>query len=179
MNAKHEQPMGKKALADTLLELDSRTATSSADGREHIRRVLRRDRLRVRILMGATITFFLLAVAGIYGSFFMFYTFITPKMDKILLDTSELTGAERVLALGCRELYQSQIVGLWIISASVAALLMAAVCTVLLLLSTRRATLRQIQASLQVLSEQVETLQHSLRGSQSPGTSQTPPEPSA
>ena len=172
MNAKRQQSMGSRALMNTLLELDSNTATSSADGVELAQRILRRDRLRVRILIGATITFFLLAVVGIFGSFLMFYTFITPKMNKVLLDTSKLTGAERVLAGGCQVLYQSQIVGLWIISASVAALLMAAVCTVLLLLATRRATLRQIQASLQVLSEQVETLQQSLRASQSAGTSQ-------
>jgi hypothetical protein len=44
-------------------------------------------------------------------------------------------------------------------------------------MATRRATLRQIQASLLVLSEQFETQQQSLWASQSPGASQTPQEP--
>ena len=42
-----------------------------------------------------------------------------------------------------------------------AVMLAAAVCTVLLIMATRGATLRQIQASLLALSEQFDTLQQS------------------
>ena len=65
MNAKHEQSAEKKALADALLAIDSRMPTSSAEGREIAKEVLRRDRRRVRILTWMTIGFFLLTVIGI------------------------------------------------------------------------------------------------------------------
>ena len=73
--------------------------------------------------------------------------------------------------------YVLQVVNLCGIIALFAVMLAAAFCTVLLIMATRRATLRQIQASLLVLSEQFEMLQQSLRASQSPGASQTPQEP--
>src|SRR5208282_156617 len=53
-----------------------------------------------------------------------------------------------------------------------AVMLAAAFCTVLLIMATRRATLRQIQASLLALSEKFDALQPSLQGGQSSGGGQ-------
>jgi len=181
MNAKHEQSTQKNALADSLLELDCRKATSTADGRALAGRVLRRDRLRVRLLTGATIVFFLLAVIGIYWNFHLANTQIMPKFWKYSEEAlkHKPTGVELTTAYFVQELYMSQMTSIWIASAAVAALLVAAVCTVLLVMATRRATLRQIQVSLLVLSEQFDTLQRSLHGSRSTGGGQATQEPDA
>jgi hypothetical protein len=176
MNDKHERPKEGKKLSDALLELDSHAATSSAEGWNLAEDILRRDRLRVRILVGAIITFFLLAGWVIYRSFTQFYMYITPIMNAVQQDIEKnepLAGADLAMARCCQTLYASQIMSLKVVSASVGALLLAAVCTVLLLLATRRAMLRQIQASLLVLSEQVQTLQRSSLPDPSSGAGQT------
>ena len=75
-----------------------------------------------------------------------------------------------MVAVGqCHALYMFQLVSLWATVALFAIMLAAAVCTVLLIMATRGATLRQIQASLLALSEQFDTLQQSLQGGQSSG----------
>jgi hypothetical protein len=55
---------------------------------------------------------------------------------------------------GTQLLHQS----IWYIAGSVAALFLAALCTVLLVITSRRATLRQINLSLMELSEQLKQL---------------------
>ena len=82
MNAKHEQSAEKKALVDTLLAIDSRMPTSSAEGREVAKEVLRRDRRRVRILTWMTIGFFLLTVIGICFFVYFYCLKFAPAMDK-------------------------------------------------------------------------------------------------
>ena len=83
MNAKHEQSAEKKALVDTLLAIDSRMPTSSAEGREVAKKVLRRDRRRVRILTWMTIGFFLLTVIGICGSVYWYYIKVVPGIEQV------------------------------------------------------------------------------------------------
>ena len=83
MNAKHEQSAEKKALVDTLLAIDSRMPTSSAEGREVAKQVLRRDRRRVRILTWVTIGFFLLTVIGICLSAYWYYIKFVPAMNRL------------------------------------------------------------------------------------------------
>ena len=189
MNAEHEPPTGKEALADALLKSDHRTAAVSAEGHELAKGILRRDRRRVTILAAATAVFLMLTVIGLYGSMYFFCTRIVPAMWKVGKDLTHASGAgqgdsvhaEAFYATTAQAFYVihiSQTVILWIVSASVAALLAAGVCTVLLVLATRRATLRQIQASLLAISEQVEMLQQSLRTSHSSRPEQAPHESS-
>jgi len=84
-----------------------------------------------------------------------------------------------LLAAGqCYVLYMILLATVWGISLLFAITLAAAVCTVLLIMATRRATLRQIQTSLLVLSEQFDTLQRSLQGGQPSGGGQATKEPS-
>ena len=90
MNAKHEQSAEKKALADTLLAIDSRMPTSSAEGREVVKEVLRRDRRRVRILTWATIGLFLLMVIGICGGVYWYYVKVVPEMNGLHRSLVEL-----------------------------------------------------------------------------------------
>jgi hypothetical protein len=194
MNAKHEPSAEKKALVDALLAIDSRMPTSSAEGGEVAKEVSRRDRQRVRVLTGMTVGFFLLTVIGICFSVFLYYQKIVPQReyfhrDSTLLEQqlakqeSQPSQPDLLALIGrmtigqCWALSMIQVATLWANVAVLAVMLAAALCAVLLIMATRRATLRQIQASLLVLSEQLETLQQSLRASQSPGTSRTPQEP--
>jgi hypothetical protein len=196
MNAKHEQSAEKKALVDTLLAIDSRMPTSSAEAREIAKEVLRRDRRRVRILTWATIGFFLLTVIGICGSVYWYYIKVVPTMnglhrsiaelspqilkmepqiskpDEPLYKTNPLASTALVAVWQCHILYQILLATVGGILLLLVVMLAAAVCTVMLIRATRGATLRQIQASLLALSEQFDTLQKSLQGGQSSGGGQ-------
>jgi hypothetical protein len=160
--------MEKKALADALLALDGRTATSTAEDRALAQRVLRRDRLRVRLLTAATIVFFLLAVIGVYSFFHLIIAEVRPKIFESLdeIFRQDLTRADQATLALLQDLQISQAKSIFRASAAIAALLVSAVCTVLLVLATRRTTLRQIQISLMVLSERIEQIETMERSSQ-------------
>jgi type II secretory pathway pseudopilin PulG len=51
--------------------------------------------------------------------------------------------------------------GLWVVAGAIVSLLLAALFTVLLVFSSRRATLRQINVSLMEISEQLKQLRRS------------------
>jgi fatty acid desaturase len=189
MNANHEQSAEKKALVDTLLAIDSRMPTSSAEAREVAKEVLRRDRRRVRILTWATSGLFLLTVIGICLSAYWYYIKVMPEMNglrkgipamysdisKLEPQSSKPDPLARIAMLAveqCHILYMILLVTVWGILVLLAIMLVAAVCTVLLIRATRGATLRQIQASLLALSEQFNALQQSLQGGQPSGSGQ-------
>jgi hypothetical protein len=196
MNDNREEPAGKNTLADALLAIDSRMPTSSAEGREVAKRALRRDRRRVRVLTWMTIGFFLLTVIGICLSVYWYHIKVVSNMNRFGQDVNELGAQIKNLepepskrspqttiamdaAGACYALYCSQLAGVLGISALFAVMLAAAVCTVLLIMATRGATLRQIQASLLVLSEQLDALQRSLHGGHATGGGQATQGPGA
>jgi hypothetical protein len=181
MKAKHEPSTQRKTLGDSLLELDGCTTISTTEGQELAKRIMHRDRWRIRLLIAATIAFFALTVIGIFGSFYIFYLKIVPWMDHVMSEMDRHNPAnaiEHAAAAGYQGLYASQMLGFWAVFASLATLLAAAICTVLLIFATRRATLRQIQTGLHLLSEQVERLQHSYQAGHVSATGQPPQESS-
>ena len=195
MNAKHEQSAEKKALVDTLLAIDSRMPTSSAEGREVAREVLRRDRWRVRILMWVTSGLFLLTVIGLCLSASWYYKTVVPELNRlrrgIPVMNSDISKLEpqpskpdplpRIAMHAieqCHILYMILLATIRGILVLFAITLATAVCTVLLIRASRTATLRQIQASLLALSEQFDALQQSLQGGHSSGGGQTTQESS-
>jgi hypothetical protein len=177
MNAKLEPSAEKKALADALLELDGRTVASTAEGRALAGRILRRDRLRVRLLTGSTIVLFLLAIAGIYWNFHLAKTEIYSKIWQCQeqMFGHGATKLELQILTLVQEAYISQFKSILMASLAFGGILAAAVCTLLLILATRRATLRQIQTNLVLLSKQIEMMRKSVQVSPSSGeTSQKP-----
>jgi hypothetical protein len=185
MNAKHEPSAEKKALVDTLLAIDSRMPTSSAEGREVAKRVLSRDRRRVRILTWMTSGLFLLTVIGICGALYWYHIKVTPAFEKfhrdiVLLDKqfdkreaklSEqdlLRWTMEMASAGSYTLFLIQYANLWGILTLLGGTLAVVFCTVMLIIASRRATLGQIQASLLALSEQFDVLQQSLQDDQRP-----------
>jgi hypothetical protein len=199
VNAKHEPSAEKKAIQDALLPFENRMPTSSAEGRDVAKGVLRGDRRRVRVLTWMTMGFFLLTVIGICGSVYWYYIKVVPEMEKYQRDISflqsELDKLEPqltkpfpkasvamtalVAAHQGHILYIILLITVGGIVALCALMLAAAFCTVLLITATRRATLRQIQASLLALSEKFDALQLSPQSGQSSGGGQTTKEPSA
>jgi hypothetical protein len=193
MNAKHEPSAEKKPLVDTLLAIDSRMPTKSAEGREVAQKVLRRDRRRVRILTWMTSGLFLLMVIGICGCLYWYDMKVLPVMihfDRDFNEWAKSTTPEPDLskqspqtnlavstAISCRVLYRIQLANLGGTMALFVVMLAAASSTVLLIRATRGATLRQIQASLLALSEQFDALQQSLQSGQSSGGGEAPRKP--
>jgi hypothetical protein len=143
-----------------------------------------------------TIGLFLLTVLGICGSAYFYHIKVTPafnrfKQDIIALqqrlderepesskpDLLEWTAG--IAAAGNYALFMIQYANLWGTLALIAIMLAAALCTVMLIMVSRRATLRQIQVSLLALSEQFDALQRSLQASHSAGGSQAARGPGA
>jgi len=163
--------MSEKELGKALLELDSHKLSGAADCREQTWKILERDRRHVwwltaltMTLWGATILMvFLMLVA--YALVFPLQAHLAgaddesqaaaqlPK-ERIRLD--DLTPEQREVAkFKAQIMFQMVTVG---VTVSVGILSMAALSTVFLVLASRRATLRQINASLLEISQQLKEL---------------------
>jgi hypothetical protein len=157
--------MNEKELAQALLKLDMSPAQAAPDPRELTQKILARDRRRVHRLTGLAALFWVLAVAGFGLLIWQYFKSLAPRLE---------TYVE-----GRREFQQDAAVWLLIGNASagiilacIIALLLAGVCTVLLILASRRATLRQINANLVEICEQLKLLRQ-VSPSQPPGPVET------
>jgi membrane protein YdbS with pleckstrin-like domain len=122
-----------------------------------IGRVLERDRLRVRFLAWATVLLWLLAAVGVFLIVWCFLKYLEPKMW--------LHAAEQDTA-GRRDIAGSWVMignaTAWSVAGLAAVVLLAAVSSVWLVLASRRATLRQMNARLAEITEQLRQLQTAL-----------------
>ena len=138
--------MTERELGKALVRLDGAPAA-----RPLTDRVLARDRRRVRLLAGLAALFWLLAAAGVVA-FCPFYVMnVAPRLRAYHAGRAQLQNDWEAWAR----------VGEWAAYLSLACVLslfLAAVCTLLLVLFSRRATLRQINASLADISEQLRQL---------------------
>ncbi len=143
--------MTEKELGKALLTLDVTAAAAAPDPRQLTRNILERDRRRVRLLTRLSIFFWVLVVAAVALLVWFYFTQLAPRLGAYVAGRRdfeqdaavwlEVGNATVTVILGC-----------------VVALLLAAVCTVLLILASRRATLRQINANLAEISEQLKLL---------------------
>ena len=158
--------MTQNDLGKALLKLGVTELAGLPDIREQTWAILERDRRRVRRLTGMTIGAWLLATVLIF-SVLVAFGFLFPKVAKLQMEIAQgkVSQAER------EQLRNAHDVGLMkgtlLIAFSVVTLTFAALSTVLLNLATRRATLRQINASLLEISEQLKELRAS--GARAPG----------
>lgn len=150
--------MGEKDLGRSLLKLDATGLSGVPDARQQTWTILERDRRRVRFLTGLTLGVWGLSAALIWLVLVKF-GLLFPEMAKLRMDAERglLTAAQQAqmkdaLLLGFQK-------GTLVIAFSVAVLGLAALCSVLLNLASRRATLRQINASLVEISSQLKGLQ--------------------
>jgi hypothetical protein len=149
--------MNEKDLGKNLLHLDAVTLTTVPDARQQTWNILARDRRRVRLWTALTVLAWLLAATLVFGGLFG-YAIIFPKQGELMdaLQEDLFTPAQREqiqlkLLMGFQK-------GTLLIAFSVAVLSLFALCTVFLILATRRATLRQVNASLIEISEQLKQL---------------------
>jgi hypothetical protein len=156
--------MNEKELGEALLRLDT-TARSPVDVRAMTDRVLARDQRRVRILTWLTGGTWLLA-GGMILFMLVMFALIFPAMAKLKdeklkdygagMAARQITPAQREQAE--RELEVAFKMSTVIVTMTVGALCVAGLCTLGLVLASRRATLRQVNANLVEITEQLKLL---------------------
>jgi heme exporter protein D len=140
--------MTEKELGRALLNLDMASSSVAPDPRQLTRCILERDRRRIRLLAGLATLFWILTTAGIVCLCPFYVIIVAPRLRAYQAGRAQLgTDWDDWALVGEWAAY-------WIL-ACVICLLLAAACTVLLVLLSRRATLRQINASLVEISEQL------------------------
>jgi hypothetical protein len=150
--------MGEKELGRALLDLDARTLAGAADPREPTMRILDRDRRRVWWWSAITIAFWIAALLMVLS--------MLVAMGLLMPFEAHLRDPAQVARLGTPEKLAEAKLNAHVISrmitvgvtVSVGILALAAGSTVFLVLASRRATLRQINASLLEISQQLQAL---------------------
>lgn len=144
--------MNEKELGQALLNLEM--TPTATDPRQLTRRILENDRRRVRWMTLLTLFFWVLTTVGVICLRPLYVMIIAPRLRAYQLGHAQLD----------KDWNDWVLLGDWTASwllACIVSLLLAAICTVLLILFSRRATLRQINANLVQISEQLKQLRSS------------------
>jgi ABC-type Fe3+ transport system permease subunit len=150
--------MTERELGEALMKLDATQLSGTPEARQLTWKVLERDRHRVRLLSGLSIAVWVLAVAVIVlvlvgsGFIFPFEALVQHDQEIGRISASQRDQLQREVRVALH---------LGALS-SVAVLTVAALCTILLVFASRRATLRQVNASLVEISEQLKQLRQTL-----------------
>ena len=142
--------MTEKDLGRALLDLDV-TPPAPPDPRQLTRQVLDRDRRRLRRLSALTIALWVVTAAGVLGACPFYLMMVAPRLRAYHAGRANLAN----------DWYAWATVGEWAaywVLACTLSCLLAALCTVALVVLSRRATLRQINAGLVEISEQLRQL---------------------
>jgi hypothetical protein len=148
--------MTEKELREALLALDS-ARLGAPDARQITSKVLERDRRRVRLLAWLTIALWATASAGILLVLYALLALhpapgpLRGDRDPRDVRVSERERTERLHWMAVEKMTA-------VVALSVAVLALAALGTVFLVLASRGATIRQVNASLVEISEQLKQL---------------------
>lgn len=150
--------MDERQLGDALLRYDA-AGRPAGDPRETTQRILRRDRRFVRWLAGLTVVLWLVATSGVCLHAYFLFAFIEPKLEK---EIHAAAGNQEDLPQRVHDVFllvfaiakESLILG----SVTVVSVVIAGILSVLLVFASRRATLRQVNANLMEISEQLRRL---------------------
>jgi hypothetical protein len=154
--------MSEKDLATALQQIISADFRPAPDPRQVVIDVVRHEQRKSRVLAFLSVVFWLVAVAGLLFFLLALHRFvvcirITPwpwrGADRPVVDAAR---AEETLIWGTQLLHHYMPYA----AGAIVALLLAALCTVLLVFSSRRATLHQIHLALMALSDQLKELRH-------------------
>lgn len=149
--------MTDRDLGRALLELDAATLAGKNDVAGKTAAILQGDRVRLRLLTWSTMAIWLLALAIIclvliwFGLLFPAQAKLFTETDAGLRPAAELQEIQRTLVVAFH-------MGTLLIALSVFITTLAAFLTVLLILATRRATLRQVNANLAEICEQLKQM---------------------
>ncbi len=142
----------QKTLADELLKQNGAAERTFAT--PDVERIVRRERWRVRLWATATAALWIIAVVYLFGLVWVYAVLIHPVINEFF--TGEYTNPDAAAAMKPRMVVVAKL-----LLASLywpALLFLAAACTLFFTLASRRATLRQIQASLAEISAQLRQL---------------------
>lgn len=147
--------MNENDIRAAMHNLDTTLPEGSLDPRQVAGRVVQRRQRQVRLLAGISIFLWLIAAAGVlyvvYGALWYFY----PRQRVLMRDVAlGKIPAEKIGALQATHFMVIEAATI-ILAASFIAVTLAALCTVLLVLVSRRATLSQINQQLAGISEQL------------------------
>jgi hypothetical protein len=163
-------------IGDALLKLDAAATETAAGARREVETILRRDRRRIAVLAGLAILFSVLAAAAFYTQFFLLFYVHLPEIGGGVarhieldhkVDPHYIAGdhIEKEIKPHTWQLAHSNCLRRWMGIAAVAGLLLAALATVCLVYTSRRAALRQVNANLLEISNQLKDLQRALKDS--------------
>lgn len=163
--------MSENDLARALQALISRELPAPPDPRQIAQEIIRGDQGRVRLLAWLSVLFWLLGAAGLillvigldrFVIFVRVSDFYRAHPEHVAKPEPgmPLSQADIQMLNGTQLLHKS----LPLVGGSVVSLLLAALCTVLLVFSSRRATLRQINLSLLAISEQLRQMRPMAHG---------------
>jgi p-aminobenzoyl-glutamate transporter AbgT len=138
--------MTEREFGKALLSLDTTPKPSEVDPRQLARNIVQRDRRRIRLLAGIAATFWIAATGGVVWLATMYFVLVEPRLNAYAAGRAQLETDWQDWAKAGDMAARSLLVCL-------VALLLAAISTVVLILLSRHATLRQINASLSELSE--------------------------
>jgi hypothetical protein len=151
--------MNEKVLGEMLLQLDADSLRETPDPRKSAEPILKRDRRRVWWLTAASIglwgfaTVLVLIVMVVLG-------LLLPMKAELRHHANRHTAEEQAQMERTVDEGMSMMLVLTAFSGVISC--SAILCTLLLILSSRRATLRQVNASLLEISEQLRRLRVSL-----------------
>jgi hypothetical protein len=151
--------MSEKELGRALLDLDSRQLAGITDPREQTWKILERDRRRVWWLTALTIALWAAAILMVLWMMIAF-ALVFPKQAQ-LHDDAQVARLELTPEMLEDAQFKAQIVFQMIVvgvTFSVGLTCMAILASLLLNIANRRATLRQINASLLEISRQLKEL---------------------
>ena len=150
--------MNERMLGSMLLELDATDLGPPPDSRQYTTRILNRDRRRVRWLTVGAVGLWSFATLLIVLVLVNLALLFPMKARLIHPDqAAQMTAAERIKTQQDVEIGMSMMTLLTAFSCAVSSA--AVLCTLLLVLSSRRATLRQVNANLLEICEQLRRLQ--------------------
>jgi hypothetical protein len=166
-------------LGDALLKLDTAATETAVNARREAETALRRDRRRIGTLAGLAILFSVLAAAAFYLQFFLlFYLYIPDAARGVMrhiemdhkVDSRYIAGdhIDKEIRIHQWHWYSSSTLISWMGASSVVGLLLAALATVRLIFTSRRAALRQVNVSLLDISNQLKQLQQALKAQPPP-----------
>jgi hypothetical protein len=164
-----------KHVGDALVNLDAAATENATAARREAENVMRRDRRRIATLTCLAILFGILAAAAFFMQFLVFYWTVPRvacgvyhhiKLDH-KVDPSRIAG-DHILQESETyrqewNLLSSNTFIQWMGITSAAGLALAVCATVILVRASRRAALRQVNASLLEISSQLKELQKTMK----------------
>jgi hypothetical protein len=154
--------MSDSDLGKALLQLDAAQLAGVPDARQQTWRILEHDRRRVRRLTVLAVVLWVFAallVLLVFVAFGLLFPFMAKVIRQVEDAREDAAGVQMKSQVGqvFRVIQAGQAVA-FIAAGALGVLGLAALATVFLVLASRRATLRQVNASLLEISEQLRQL---------------------